>query len=229
MDTAPLPTTIHIENDEFLTTQAYSVLKLTAIAELEEATTKGKKSINTAVTKATNTAIAELKNEYESTLTEWDTTKITLDLETKQAILDIQNALDESSQVTENVSQITKDLEATKQDVKLLDKSVDMVVEKAKNTVTHATKEATNTAVTACSKDLLETNKFYIADMDTVFSENMGLMQDLQSSFDPTAALDTATTASIRKIDKETTAFTTKALLNLKKEYDTLSTNSQRS
>ena len=114
MDTAPLPTTIHIDNDASLTTQAYSVLKLTAIAELEEATTKGKKSIDTAVTIATNTAIAELKTDYESTLTYWDTTKATLDQETKQAISDIQHALDESSQVTENVSQITKDLEETK-------------------------------------------------------------------------------------------------------------------
>ena len=61
MDHATLPTTIHIDNDKSLTTQAYSVLKLTAIAELEEMTTKGKNTIDTAVKTAKTHAIDDLR------------------------------------------------------------------------------------------------------------------------------------------------------------------------
>lgn len=48
------------------------------------------------MTNATNTAIEDIKNDYESTINEWDKTKAFLDLETQQAITDIQNALNES-------------------------------------------------------------------------------------------------------------------------------------
>lgn len=94
--------------------QAYSALKLNAIAELEEVTVKGDKSINTAVMISTTAAIAEIKNDYESTLTEWDKAKAELDLVTQQTRRDIKYTIDGPIQVTGNVSQITKDVKETK-------------------------------------------------------------------------------------------------------------------
>ena len=201
MDTPTLPTTIHvatIDNEKSLTNQGYSVLKLRAIAELEEMTIKGKQDIDNAVTIATNTAIGDLKSDYDTILTDWDKTKAELDIETQIAITSIQHTIDESSQVSENVSQISKDLEETKHDVKLLDQDIDKVVAKAKSAVAQATKEATDTAVIACSDDLYEKNATYIANMDDVFSENMGLMQELQSSYDLQDAISKATAASLQ-------------------------------
>ena len=58
--------------------------------------------------------------------------------------------------------------------------------------------------------------------MDEVFSENMGLMQKLHLSYDLQAPIANATTASLQQIKDETTIFTKSALLNLKKESDTL-------
>lgn len=58
--------------------------------------------------------------------------------------------------------------------------------------------------------------------MDTVFSKNMGVMQELQSSFDPLADRDTTTTHSLSKIASETTAFTKKALDQLTAESTTM-------
>ena len=61
---------------------------------------KGKQTIDKAITTATSTALQELKTDYEIILGDWDKTKAELDLETRMAITSIQNALDESSQVT---------------------------------------------------------------------------------------------------------------------------------
>lgn len=44
MDAAPLPTMILVDNDTSLTTQTYSILKLNAIAELDEVLLKTNKS-----------------------------------------------------------------------------------------------------------------------------------------------------------------------------------------
>jgi len=70
--------------------------------------------------------------DYESILTDWDKTKTELYIDTQSAITSIQNALDESSQLTENVSQILKYLEETKHELELLDKNIDTVVARVK-------------------------------------------------------------------------------------------------
>lgn len=70
--------------------------------------------------------------DYESILTDWDKTKTELYIDTQSAITSIQNALDESSQLTENVSQILKYLEETKHELELLYKNIDTVVARVK-------------------------------------------------------------------------------------------------
>ena len=57
MKPSKLPTTIHITNETTLTDQDYSALKLTAIADLKELTTKGRETIDNAITTATSTAL----------------------------------------------------------------------------------------------------------------------------------------------------------------------------
>ena len=61
----------------------------------------------------------------------------------------------------------------------------------------NAVKEATDTAVDASSTNLYDKNNSYIADMDEVFSENMGLMLKLHLSYDLQAPIANATTASL--------------------------------
>ena len=206
---ATLPTTIHIKRlnyDNSFEKREISAIKLTAIAE-----------INQAVDTAKTTAIDYLKQDYNTILSDWDTTKAELDAETQLALKDIQAALKESSQVSNNVSQANKYLNDTKQDVeeirqtiKQLDLSVDSIVSKAKNAVANATKHATDEAISACTNDLHETNQDHIANMEAVFSENMGLMQDLQRNFNPHDMMN------------ETTTFTDSAIAKLKQESATI-------
>ena len=104
----------------------------------------------------------------------------------------------------------------------LLDKSIDDVVTKAKNAMVHATKQATHETVSAYTTELYDKNQSYIANMDTVFSENMGLMQELHSDFDPQPTITKATNTAISDVKHETTTLTKSAIVDIKRESDTI-------
>ena len=103
--------------------------------------------------------------------------------------------------MTENVLQLTKDIEDSKQDIEHLDKNIDRIVKKAKNVVADATKQATDDAVNEYTTDLHDKKREYTADMDKVFSGNMGLMQDLCVTFNLNTTVNESTTKSITSIN----------------------------
>ena len=61
--------------------------------------------------------------------------------------------------------------------------------------------------------------------MEDVFSENMGLMQNLQQKFNPQHKIDKVTSASISRMEEETTAFTASAITKLHDESNTILNN----
>ena len=119
--------------------------------------------------------------------------------------------------MTDNVSHISKVLDETKHDLELLDKTVDNVVAKVRNNIEQRTAETTK----ACSNNIYEKNNPLIADMDDVFSENMGLMQGLQLSFNHKADIWNTIAHGSSRIASETTAFTMKALDQIKAKAST--------
>ena len=109
-----MPTNIEIDDATFpdsksLTSSGYAKLKLTAIAEIEKTTQKGKIILDSAVTDKP-TAIVDLQKDYNGILVDWDKTKEELDKEMMKAITDMNAAMEESNQLTANHDNITQDI-----------------------------------------------------------------------------------------------------------------------
>ena len=146
----PGSTSLTHSNEKSLTANGYSELKMTAIAELMESTTNGL----TVITKAKETAVTTLKEDYDKILAGWDETKAKLDFESKLAITDLHVALTETSQVSTNSCMIRTDLDEAKAEISNIDASIDNVIEKATSTETKVTRGAVEDALQEAIHDM---------------------------------------------------------------------------
>ena len=203
---ATLPTTIHIDkpdNEVSPAKQEISAITLIAIAE-----------INQAVNTAKPNVIDSLKEDYTSMLSTLDKTKVELDAETKLTVEGIQNVLDNSSQASKYVSHANTKLEETKLEIEETKEAIEQLDLNVENIATKA-RTATNEAISTYANELYDTNQDHIADMEDIFSENMGLMQDLQQKFNPQHTINEVTSAIISRMEETTTAFTASAITQL--------------
>ena len=131
-----MPTTIvldHITNPD---STSITMSKLAAIAKIEETTQKGRLLLDTAVANKT-TAIVNLQKDYGAILVDWDKTKNKLDKETQHAIMMMNVAKDESSQ-------LLTDINTSKSDITTLNEDMLKIIEEVKTVVVNTTVNINN-------------------------------------------------------------------------------------
>jgi len=208
-------------NERSLTAQGYLDLKMTAIAEIIESTTKGLVVLN----KATTTAVNTLNDDYEQILAEWDTTKAELYFETKVAITDLKNALDKTSQMKINQEIIQTNLSQTKLTINDLDSNLDDVIGKATTTATKVTMAAVNESTKKAIHDINYHSNQYLQNMDDVFNETMGLMHDQHAAYNICQLCKDAKNDSMKNIDADITAKANLALATLQEKTNDIISN----
>ena len=91
----------------------------------------------------------------------------------------MQTVIYESSKATDNITHIYRDTEDSKKDTHLLNTDIDMVIEKVKD----ATQDTTKASIYKGVSDISDTNIVNLEKMNTVFAENMSLMEYLNPPF----------------------------------------------
>ena len=172
-------------------------MKLAAIAEIEETTLKGKQTLDEVVTGQT-TALADLQKDYDAILIDWDETKAELDLETKNAIADMKQVMDASSQMSNNHGKINRDLQIKKTNIATLHEDMTTITTKAQTAV-NITKD---NLVASSINNIPIANNEHLQNMDETFAENMDLMQQQHSS--STSNMEDTTHEAIAKLHSET-------------------------
>ena len=158
-------------------------------------------------------AITELKD-YKHIKSDWDRQKA-FDLEAHMAVTTTQNVINKSSQGTEIVSHISKDTEDAKHEIKLQNKDI-YTNKKVKDKTYNASEVAVSKHIYYIST--AKTDNF--DKMDTVFAENMSLMEEISSSFNVNEVFQSATDKYITHLRTEATSFKTGAITNIKRESD---------
>ena len=74
---------------------------------------------------------------------------------------------------------------------------------------------ATDASVTACMDNINRSNQNILDNADNVFAENMGLMEDLRSSYNLKTVVGNIIEAGITRLNSKITSFTTSAILNI--------------
>ena len=118
-------------------------MKLHAIVELEETTTKGCDLIEGTMT----TAVDTLQSDYDRIVAEWDASKLKLDKEAKLAIDDMQKAIDEKSCITNSHEQLSMYVTQTKATITLIKEQLASLTDKVSLAATTATYDATDAAL----------------------------------------------------------------------------------
>merc|ERR1740136_531498 len=131
-----MPTTIVLDHMTNPDSTSITTSKLAAIAKIEETTQKGRLLLDTAVANKT-TAIVNLQKDYGAILVDWDKTKNKLDKETQHAIMMMNVAKDESSQ-------LLKDISTSKSDIATLNEDMLKIIEEVKTIVVNTTVNINN-------------------------------------------------------------------------------------
>ena len=168
-------------------------MKLHAITELEETTTKGCDLIKGAMT----TALDTLQSDYNKIVAKWDATKFKLDREAKLTIDDMQKEIDEKSSIAYRREQLLSiDVTQTKATITSIEEQLAFRMDKVSLAVITAIYDATDAALARAIDKHMRT-------LDDIFKENMGLMDELYSSYYVNTIFHEAEVESINNIKRK--------------------------
>ena len=101
-------------------------------------------------------------------------------------------------------------------DIQLLNADIDIIIEKIKD----VTQDATKAAISKGVSDISAANNVNLEKMDTVFAENMSLIEDLNSSFIVKEVCKNTTEDYIACYSETAVSYETGMIANIKRETD---------